>query len=92
MREAFHLSKVHSQRDLRRPTVDDLFGRDKARLVELCDALAVEAIEQNKDVTTNPLSLGALWAKLSHPRPVNADQGGNHRRTFSRRCWPHPYG
>ena len=45
------------------------------RLVELSDALAIAAIEQNCEVVTNASSLGFLWKKISYPRPVSAPQG-----------------
>ena len=74
MRLACNLNVECVQRDLRPPTVSDIFEREKARLVDLSDALAVLAIEQNAEVAMNPSSIGALWEKLGHPHPVNEEQ------------------
>ena len=76
MRCARNLPVEHVQRDLRLPSVSGIFERERARLVELVDALAVLAIEQNAEVSMNPSSHGALWGKLGHPRPVNAEHVG----------------
>ena len=77
MRCARNLSVEHVHRDLRPPSVSDIFGLEKARLVELSDALEVLAIHQNTEVALGPSGLGALWGKLGHPKPVNGEQGGN---------------
>ena len=45
------------------------------RLVEISDALSIIAIDQNIEVVINESSLGVLWKRMAHPRPVCAQQG-----------------
>ena len=87
MRCARNLPVAHVRRDLRPPTVSDILERETSRLVELSDALAVLAIEQNAEVAMNPSSLGALWKKLGHPNPVNAAQWVIQQQIYPGGCW-----
>ena len=50
--------------------------------------MEVLAIEKNAEVATNPSSLGALWGKLGHPHPVNAEPGVViQQQIYSIECW-----
>ena len=92
MRAECNLPNEMGPRDPRPPAIDDLEDREKARLVELSDALAFAAIEQSAEVALNASSLGVLWGKLGRPNPLNEQSGRDAPPSFSRRCWIRAYG
>ena len=75
MRRACGLDVECAKKDHRRPTASEILEKERERLVNLSDALAVLAIEQNVEVSMTPASLGALWKKLGRQHPVSEDQG-----------------